>query len=62
LDEANAPLPDIELKTNNNITDINVSIQEIKSHKIQNNDLLPSSPMNLKCYYKFLITDVLLNA
>ena len=29
LDEANAPLPDIELKTNNNITDINVSIQEI---------------------------------
>jgi hypothetical protein len=29
LDEANAPLPDIELKTNNNITDINVSIEEI---------------------------------
>jgi hypothetical protein len=29
LDEANAPLPDIELKTNNNINDINVSIQEI---------------------------------
>jgi hypothetical protein len=24
LDEANAPLPDIELKTNNNITDLNV--------------------------------------
>ena len=29
MDEANAPLPDIELNTNNNITDINVSIQEI---------------------------------
>jgi hypothetical protein len=29
LDEANAPLPDIELKTNYNITYINVSIQEI---------------------------------
>ena len=32
-----------------------------KCHKIQNN-LLPYSPMNLKWYYKFLITDVLLNA
>ena len=29
LDEATAPLPDIELKTNNNITYINVSFQEI---------------------------------
>jgi hypothetical protein len=29
LDEANATLPDIELKTNNNITGINVSVQEI---------------------------------
>jgi hypothetical protein len=29
LDEANAPLPDLELKTNNNITDLNVSIEEI---------------------------------
>ena len=29
LDEANAPLPDIELKTNNNITDLNVSVEEI---------------------------------
>jgi hypothetical protein len=29
LDEANAPLPDIELKTNNNITDVNVSIHNI---------------------------------
>jgi hypothetical protein len=26
------------------------------------NNLLPYSPMNLKCYYTFLITDVLLNA
>ena len=32
-----------------------------KSHKTQNN-LLPYSPMNLKCYYTFLITDVPLNA
>ena len=29
MDEANAPLPDIELKTNNNITDVNVSIHNI---------------------------------
>jgi hypothetical protein len=29
LDEANASLPDIELKTNNNITDLNVSVEEI---------------------------------
>jgi hypothetical protein len=29
LDEANAPLPDIELKTYNNITDLNVSVEEI---------------------------------
>ena len=29
LDEANAPLPDIELKTNNNITDLNVSVEDI---------------------------------
>jgi hypothetical protein len=29
LDEANAPLPDLELKTNNNITDLNASIEEI---------------------------------
>ena len=29
LDEANAPLPDIELKTNNNITYVNVSIHKI---------------------------------
>jgi hypothetical protein len=29
LDEVNVPLPDIELKTNNNITDLNVSVKEI---------------------------------
>jgi hypothetical protein len=29
LDEANATLPDIELKTNNKISDINISVQEI---------------------------------
>jgi hypothetical protein len=29
LDEANATLPTIELKTNNNISDINISVQEI---------------------------------
>ena len=29
LDEANAPLPEIELKINNNITDLNVSVEEI---------------------------------
>jgi hypothetical protein len=29
LDEVNAPLPDVELKTNNNITDLNVSVEEI---------------------------------
>ena len=28
LDEANAPLPKIELKTNNNIIDLNVSVEE----------------------------------
>ena len=29
MDEGNATLPDIELKTNNKIYDINVSVQEI---------------------------------
>ena len=29
LDEANLPLPDTELKTNNNVTDLNVSVEEI---------------------------------
>ena len=29
LDEANAPLPQIELKTNNIIIDLNVSVEEI---------------------------------
>ena len=29
LDEVNAPLLDIELKTNNNITHLNVSVEEI---------------------------------
>ena len=30
--------------------------------KSQNtNNLLPYSPMNLKCYYKLIITDILLN-
>ena len=29
LYEANVPLPDIESKTNNNITDLNVSVKEI---------------------------------
>ena len=29
LDEANAPLPDIELKSNNNITHLSVSVEDI---------------------------------
>jgi hypothetical protein len=29
LDEANAPLPEIEVKTHNNVTDLNVSVEEM---------------------------------
>ena len=46
------------------VKDLNAKLEQMpyKSHKIQNKNVLPYSPMNLKYYYTFLITDALLNA
>ena len=61
LDEANATLPDIELKTNNNITYINVSIQEISDiiqilhpNKASGQDVISHKMLKLQLYVQII--------
>ena len=61
LDEAYAPLPNIELKTNNNITDINVSIQEISDiiqilhpNKASGPDVISHKMLKLQLYVQII--------
>jgi hypothetical protein len=68
LDEANAPLPDIELKTNNNITDINVSIEDISdiiqvlhSNKVSGPDVISHKMLKLCPNNKALPLQIIFN-